>query len=359
MASLYYASSFADMSRSVITNITLLLCILGYMDASEDGILAVECPFLCACAGFTVTCVGTDVFPVGIPNKVRQFHLVNSSFDDIPINAFKDLPDLTEISIYGTTVNTIRACSFAGLENMTSLIFDTVTVAIIEGNAFSNLINISSIDFKDSKIGAFRSYTFHNVKEVEKIVFTSTDIRLIHPFAFLNLHGIDEIMFDSSVIGQFLADGIARIQDFGRFTMKRTRIKEWHCGTLSTLAENNVSVDISETTFNCDCELLWLYDSFFNTSIFLDKKGNKCNQTDKTLAAISMEELCTSALRKTKCHRPLPSTPHSCRKAFDTPFNPEGKVEYPSYFTKAPKSTSSSLQFTISIYVLVTVAIWI
>ena len=325
----------------LIMKFILLFALIALADCSNEGILAVECPFLCECAGFEVTCVGTDVFPAGISEKVKQFYLVNSSVDNIPINAFKDFPALTEVRISGTKLRTIRACSFAELENMTSLSFDDVTVDVVEGNAFSNLKNITRIEFRSSKIGALRSYSFHNIAGVDKVIFSGTEVSVIHPFTFLNFKNVSEIEIENSVIDRFLADGISRIQKVNTFILKNSHVREWHCGTLSILAENNVQLEISETSIQCDCKSSWLFEQFSNTSIFAAEQRNICNRTGNSLAETSLDEICTETSEREKCHRPLPSTPHTCSRSFDEPFNPEGKVEYPSYFTKAPRAVAS------------------
>lgn len=311
---------------------------------SYEGITAAECPFLCDCQGYDVTCVGSDVFPDGISEKVRKFQLINSAIDHIPINAFKGFPDLQEIRISGTTVRTVRACSFAQLENMTSLFFENFTVDVIEGNAFSNLNNVTKIEFKSSKIGEFKSYSFHNVSNVDRIVFNSTNISTIQTFAFLKLGKIGDIKIDNCVVDKLLVDGIARINETASFVVKNTRMKQWDCGTLSILEENGLHFEISNVSFQCDCKLSWLFEGFANSSIFEEESGNKCLGTGKLLAKTSLDEVCaTPSSREKTCHKLLPSTPHTCRKSFDQPFNPEEKVEYPSYFTKQPRAAASGL----------------
>lgn len=306
-----------------------------------EGITQAECPFLCECAGFEVTCDGTDVFPDGISEKVRKFQLTNSLMNFIPINAFKNLRALEEIKISGTNITTVRACSFAELENMTSIIFENVFIDVMEGNVFSNLKNVTKIEFKSSKIREFKSYSFHNITDVGKVLISKTDISVIHPFAFLKLKKVAEIQIESCNIDKFLGDGISRIEEITSFAIQNSHVKEWQCGTLSTLADKGAELDISGMKLQCDCKISWLFKRFSNSTIFAAESGNKCYGTDKPLATISLDEICTSPGDKT-CHRLLPSTPHTCRKSFDQPFNPEEKVEYPSYFTKKPRAVASS-----------------
>lgn len=324
-----------------LTTIFIYLSMIHSINCYE-GITAAECPFLCECAGFDVTCDGSDVFPEGISEKVRKFHLINSAMDTIPINAFKNLPDLQEITISGTNVTTVRACSFAELENMTSLIFDNAIVGVIEGNAFSNLINVTKIEFKSSKIGELKSYSFHNVVDVDKILFSSTDISVIHPFGFLKLKNIREIKIESCNIDQFLADGISKTEEIKSFAIQNSLLKQWQCGTLSTLAEKGADFDISNVTLQCDCKVSWLFERYANSSIFAEESGNTCFGRSKLLAKTSLDDICTtSSPRDRTCDRLLPSTPHTCRKAFDDPLNPEEKVEYPPNFTKQPRAVAS------------------
>lgn len=333
------------------TTIFLLILDTIRLIHSYEGITAAECPFLCDCQGFDVTCIGSDVFPGGISEKVRKFQLINSAIDHIPINAFKGFPDLQEIRISGTTVGTVRACSFAQLENMTSLFFENFTVGVIEGNAFSNLNNVTKIEFKSSKLGELKSYSFHNVINIDRIVFDFTNISTIQTFAFLKLEKIGGIKIDNCAVDHLLVDGIARIKEIASFIVQNTRMKQWDCGTLSIFEENGLPFEISNVSFQCDCKLRWLFERFANSSIFEEESGNKCLGTDKLLAKTSLNEVCaTPSARDKTCHKLLPSTPHTCRKSFDQPFNPEEKVEYPSYFTKQPRAASSGLLKDIKLH---------
>lgn len=304
-----------------------------------------DCPFLCACSNLEVTCDGSDVFPVGIPEEVRKFHLINSEIDVIPINAFTNFRKLQDIRIANTNISTIRACSFAELENYTSVVFDGVRIAVVEGNAFSNIFNISEIEFISSNISEVKSYAFHNVNAVMNISFSSVYINTIHPSAFLKLKNITKIKFESSTINRFLGDGISKTSAIQSFTVQYSHINEWHCGTLSSLAESITDINISGVTFPCDCGIAWLFKRYINSSIFDAERANGCQGSSKLLSETSLDEICsTSSSRDKYCHKLLPTPPHTCRKVFDLPFNSQDKVEYPSYFTKSSRNVASAFK---------------
>ena len=308
-----------------------------------------DCPFLCACSNFDVTCDGSDVFPVGIPEEVRKFHLINSAIDVVPINAFTNFRRLQEIRIVNTNITTIRACSFAELENITSVMFDDVRIEVIEGNAFSNIFNISEIEFISSNISEVRSYAFHNVNLVKNISFSSVYINTIHPSAFLKLNNITSIKFEGSTINRFLGDGISKTSAIQSFSVQFSHINEWHCGTLSSLAESITEINIMGVKFPCDCGIAWLFKRYSNSSIFATERANGCQGSSKLLSETSLDEICsTSSSRDKYCHKLLPTPPHTCRKVFDLPFNSQDKVEYPSYFTKPPRNVAPVSRMDIS-----------
>ena len=329
----------------------LLICVPVVI--CTDGITRAECPLLCDCTGFDVTCNGTDVFPDGISKKVRKFHLIDSSVDYIPINAFKEFRDLEEIRISRTKVRTVRACSYAELGNMTSLIFDGVEIQIMEGNSFANLYNITKVEFLSSKINEIKSHSFHGVEAVQRVIFSSTEIEIIHPFAFYRLKDIGDIQFKNCTISRFLGDVVSFIDNIQTFVIENSIMKEWHCGTLSKLAEKGVSFSVSNVTFQCDCGLTWLFERFLNTSIFAEESNNRCQGTAKSLSAVSLADICSTPLSRDKtCQKLLPSSPHTCSRSFDMPFNPEDKVEYPSFFTKQPSAVASFTGNRISLIIV-------
>ena len=304
-----------------------------------------DCPFLCACSNFEVTCDGSDVFPVGIPVEVRKFHLINSNIDAIPINAFTNFRQLQEIKIINTNISTIRACSFAELENITSVIFNNVSIEDIEGNAFSNVFNISEIEFISSNISEIKSYAFHNVTVVENLSFSSVYVNTIHPSAFLKLNNITAIVFQGSTINRFLGDGISKTTAIQSFSVQNSYINEWHCGTLSAFAESVTEINISGVKFPCDCGIAWLFKHHPNSSIFETDRANGCQGSSKLLAETSLDEICTTSSPRDKyCHKLLPTPPHTCRKVFDLPFNSQDKVEYPSYFTKPSQNVAPAFR---------------
>ena len=321
--------------------LSLLLLSVYFTDVYSE-----DCPFLCACSNFEVMCDGSDVFPVGIPDKVRKIHLTTSAVDVIPINAFTSFRNLQEIRIAKTNISTIRACSFAELENMTSIIFDDVRIDVIEGNAFSNMFNITKIEFVSSNISELKSYAFHNVNAVQNLTFSSVYIDVINPSAFLKVNDIRNIEFESSTINQFLGEGISKISAIQSFSVQNSLINEWHCGTLSSFAESVTDINISGVRFPCDCGILWLFKRYANSSIFDKENANGCQGTSKLLSETSLDEICSTPSSRDKiCQKLLPTTPHMCREFFDSPVNPQDKVEYPSsFFTKPPRNVAPAFQ---------------
>lgn len=323
---------------------THLIChVIG---TKEDFVSDRDCPFLCTCHEYDVNCSNTNIFPEGIPKMTERFFLANSTISFVPINAFLDLPFLQEVHFINCNITKLRACSFAELANMTKISFESTSIDQIEGNAFSNLDTISLIQFSRTTIGEMYSYSFQNVQNVERIDFFETKISTIHPLALKTFTNVEEIGFLDSSVQRFLVNGFSSFTNISTMYMSGSVLHEWQCGSLNAVLASGTDIDITRSSFVCDCKLAWLWTNHSNHSLFNDAFSNKCKNTNQVISRVNIDQSCFSKKpRDQGCPPWVPSPPHTCSRSFDSPMNPVEKVTYPAFFTRSTPSSAPSFSY--------------
>ncbi|KAL3832509.1 hypothetical protein ACJMK2_024145 [Sinanodonta woodiana] len=326
-------------AMSAVVNGQFSTAVNGQFSTVANGQFpTVTCPFECSCNNTETICTSQSLFPTGMSASTLYFELRDSNIQEILHSSFENLRQLQRIRIVSSNITTLKACSFSNLQNLVKIEIVNSRIKTIEGNAFSHLTNITQIVFHDSRVDTIDSYAFHNIEGVNKFLFERNEIETISPHAFMNISRTAnyEIMYNKI---RYINSGVIKtMHAVANFNFTGNRITFMLCGNQDALLESNSTAQVFNNTFNCSCELAWIFslDENDNKTMYFKEQNYCIHQRGDIiqLRTLQIGSLCQSDQPK-KCPMLSPSMPYKdCMADFDEPLNPVDKVEYP---TKDPK----------------------
>ena len=325
-----------------------LIILLAWFSSvvTEPYIDPLDCPLQCSCQRYTIECKHATVFPENLPEVTHEFRLSDSQIDAIPSNVFLNLNWLTSINITNVKINKVMACAFAELGGV-QIRFEGVDVEVMESNSFSNIVNSSEIVISRSNIQEMKSFAFHNLKDIDFIDIANTNIGTVHPYAFRHIENVTEFSMVNCSVDRLLKEAFSRFYHVEFTYILRSTIKEWQCGSVSLGLHSGEHLMVSDSSLTCACSLAWLWKKHPSSTI-IHEASNRCYGSNFMLEELEVKDICESEEKQMiGCPQLLPSTPHTCSRMFDAPYEPEQKVEYPKYFSKDPQGeNSASVQLT-------------
>ena len=125
-----------------------------------------------------------------------SYNLINN----IKINAFNNLPLLTNIDLSYNKINNIKIDSFNNLSLLNTINLSNNEIININSGTFNDFQLLEYIDLSGNKIKKINSETFFNLPSLVSIDLSNNEITKINPNAFINIDLLQNIDLSSNQI---------------------------------------------------------------------------------------------------------------------------------------------------------------
>ncbi|XP_067649648.1 leucine-rich repeat-containing protein 4-like [Haliotis asinina] len=281
---------------------------------------AQSCPTGCVCPiPGHVSCTGLSSFPQSFPTSTEVVTIYLSSLPEIPPDSFKGLPLLNTVTLYKNTIGKIKNCAFKNLAQIKSMNIYQSTIDTIESGAFSDMsfVNPGSFALYSISIGDIQPYAFSSLSDPRFSIY-SANVTIIRPFAFHNISARSFSLYQTNI--DFM--DTSAFEDFNRTksaSIYSSYIANLHCNTLDVLQEDVGNVfSFYQLTFNCSCQLAWLFDVAQTNRYFAASLGrNRCHDNSTVLPGRRLNDLnatllCPAGRESSQCLKPELSFPSQC-----------------------------------------------
>jgi Leucine-rich repeat (LRR) protein len=141
---------------------------------------------------FCYSLIGSVEVFVDLPN-VEEIKLESNEIEELPANAFKGCPRLTNLELTNNPIKVLRGDEFVQLTGLKSLDILYAKLASIAPITFHPLRSLEWLGLGDSFVGTNNTISeevFIHSTNLKQIFLSGNDIQAIHPEAFSNLHNL-------------------------------------------------------------------------------------------------------------------------------------------------------------------------
>ena len=268
------------------------------------------CPMKCWCGEKKVECSANmdEEFPF-FPPDTEEIVLSQLNVRYMPVNAFKDLPNLRKIHITNSNIAEFQSCSLSGLSNLTEIIVDKSAIGNIESYAFMGLTNIGELRFENCRVGRMKPFGFYDISNITILNMINVHMRNVYSQAFYNVSNIEHIVFHKNNFSDVVTAAFNDLTRGSQFEAYENKFWNLQCGNIDDLMRATGSFYFDKNTFYCNCSVSWLLSdngrSLYDTLL----SQSSCHGPDDMINVTSLKSVKFSDL---KCTRLTQSSPAQC-----------------------------------------------
>ena len=245
----------------------------------------------CFCVAGIVSCSSLSEFPTSFPVDTKTITIRSFDTQEIPENAFSNLPVLESIEIFSGNISKISSNAFTGLSDFDRISLGKVNIGTIEHDAFNDLSDFGTLSFYMSTIEIIETRAFSNIFALDTFQLFSSNVSKIQTGAFYNFEEVIEFSIFSNDINVFEQNSFFMIINLIAFEMHLNNIEEIGCGVLEHAITNSEKSSIYSNVFTCNCHVSKLVkDSRFKKHMYSNSCTNPNSGSRLDLNELSYDE---------------------------------------------------------------------
>ncbi|XP_017210255.1 chondroadherin-like protein [Danio rerio] len=200
-----------------------------------------KCPRVCVCDNtkLTVKCIGNNLthIPPTIDEIIVKLDLKKNNFGELPKNAFKHTPYLTQLSLQGCSVQAVREGAFRGLSRLLQLDLTNNNIDILYQESFDGLSSLKQLYLDRNRIEEIHPGAFAALNSLNLLSLTYNQLVYLPNMAFQGMMNIQMLHLSHNSLNNLATEAFAGLLALTHLNLDHNELQYFPTKTMTRLIE--------------------------------------------------------------------------------------------------------------------------